>query len=366
MTSSPYRFRDQVTDCIGKYGDYQFTIDGYRRRSEYALDLVIAKGYQLHVPGALPSEPPEGLTYHFGDSGFDILDNKIVTPDGRMMNFQGDKPRHEKVALIPTPWKNVRNYAHWMVSELPYLYLAFRSVESVGTELIVVPDQLQDAASRFAKDTWRALYRKLAPDAPVVSLESLGRFSAGQLFIPYNNCSYAGETKIRQAWYAWYHTSRATAFAIDCMRHLFLDDSDSATARSGKKVYIARKTRTLQNEDEIRQLLTELGFEVVVLEELGVREQADLFHSADTIVGMHGAGLTNLAFCREGTSIVELADPDDVAPLYLGGEWIPGRKATRTHYHIIAVSRKLNYRCIETPEKMLPENQLEAALDALA
>ncbi len=366
MTSTPYRLREHVADCISKYGDYQFTIDGYRRRSGYALDVVVADGYDLSVPGALPSEPPEGVTYHFGDSGFDTLDNKIVTADGRVMNFHGDSPRYGNVALIPTAWKNVHNYSHWMVSELPYLYLAFLLARTAETELILVPDDLQSAPSPFAKETWRALHDQLAPDAPVVSLTSAGRLSARRLFIPYNHCSYAGDAKIHQAWYAWYHSSRATAFAIDCMRHLFVGDAKPAPETPGRKIYIARKTRVLKNEADIRRLVSQRGFEIVALEELSVKQQASLFQSADTVVGMHGAGLTNLVFCRKDTRVIELADPDEVAPLYLGGEWIPGRKATRTHYHIIAATRELSYRCIETPEKMLATKTIEDVLDASA
>lgn len=54
-------------------------------------------------------------------------------------------------------------------------------------------------------------------------------------------------------------------------------------------------------------LAQELGFVTVVLEDLPVAAQMDLFLNADVIVGAHGAGLANLLFCRPGTQVVELS-----------------------------------------------------------
>jgi capsular polysaccharide biosynthesis protein len=34
---------------------------------------------------------------------------------------------------------------------------------------------------------------------------------------------------------------------------------------------------------------------------MSLREQVALFQTADAVVGLHGAGLVNIAFCRTGT-----------------------------------------------------------------
>ena len=54
----------------------------------------------------------------------------------------------------------------------------------------------------------------------------------------------------------------------------------------------------------------------VFLEDYSVTEQAQLFNRALEIVSPHGAGLTNLAFCEQGTKVVELFTPNYVLPLY--------------------------------------------------
>lgn len=56
-------------------------------------------------------------------------------------------------------------------------------------------------------------------------------------------------------------------------------------------------------------MIADLGVEAVALEGLSFPEQASLFANADVIMGLHGAGLANLAFTRPGTLTVELLPP---------------------------------------------------------
>jgi capsular polysaccharide biosynthesis protein len=58
------------------------------------------------------------------------------------------------------------------------------------------------------------------------------------------------------------------------------------------------------------------GFEAYECEGKGVAEQARLFHSAEAIVAAHGAALTNLVFCKPGTTVLELFSPKYVNPCY--------------------------------------------------
>jgi len=88
---------------------------------------------------------------------------------------------------------------------------------------------------------------------------------------------------------------------------------------SGRKIFIGRggaKHRQLIYEKEIASHLLKMGFETVECGKLSVQEQAGLFHSADMVVGAHGAALTNLIFCRPGTKVVELFSPRYVNPCY--------------------------------------------------
>lgn len=86
----------------------------------------------------------------------------------------------------------------------------------------------------------------------------------------------------------------------------------------GSKLYISRVVRgTRQPTDEallIREL-TKRGFRCVSMESMTVPEQATLMAGANIVISPHGAGLTNIAFCRPGTTVVEIFG-EYVVPCY--------------------------------------------------
>ena len=88
---------------------------------------------------------------------------------------------------------------------------------------------------------------------------------------------------------------------------------------AGRKLFIGRggaEHRALIHEGKIAAMLSERGFESVDCGKMSVKEQANIFGSAEVVVGAHGAALTNLVFCRPGTRVVELFSPAYVNPCY--------------------------------------------------
>jgi capsular polysaccharide biosynthesis protein len=91
-------------------------------------------------------------------------------------------------------------------------------------------------------------------------------------------------------------------------------------APAHRRLYVSRgtrrNTRYVTNEQEVLAALVPLGFECVDPGTHSVAEQIRLFSEAELVVGAHGAGLTNLAFCTEGAGVVELFPPDYVNVCY--------------------------------------------------
>src|SRR5690625_7442986 len=62
------------------------------------------------------------------------------------------------------------------------------------------------------------------------------------------------------------------------------------------------------NEDLIWPLFERDGFERVFTERMSFAEQVRLMQETSVLAAPHGAGLTNMMFCREGTHVIEIAD----------------------------------------------------------
>ena len=78
---------------------------------------------------------------------------------------------------------------------------------------------------------------------------------------------------------------------------------------SRKRIFISRKLaarRKLVNEYELLDVLKPYGFVSYDLERLSWPEQVALFRNAEAIVGMHGAGLTNMIYAQSACLVVEL------------------------------------------------------------
>jgi hypothetical protein len=84
-------------------------------------------------------------------------------------------------------------------------------------------------------------------------------------------------------------------------------------------LYLSRgnaNTRRIENENELKTGLKKMGFVCVRAEELSFKEQVELFQNAEAIIAPHGAGLTNLIFCRRGTRVFEIFPIGYIRPDY--------------------------------------------------
>jgi hypothetical protein len=89
--------------------------------------------------------------------------------------------------------------------------------------------------------------------------------------------------------------------------------------KQGKRLYVARTDvgyRRVTNEDEVIRTLAAEGFTVVAGSRLSFAEQVELYADAEIVVGIHGAGMGNLAFAPEGTLVIEVLDPEHANPCF--------------------------------------------------
>jgi capsular polysaccharide biosynthesis protein len=300
----------------------------YREFDKYTLDEEVFPETSVLISAKLPSEPPEGITYTFGASG-----------------YMGDPSSN--FCVIPTTWKNVNNYCHWMFTELPYLMLAFESKAAI----IVLPAAIKNAKLPFQK-RWLQVLKLKYPEKKVVELLKVAY--PENALIPVNHCTSTSEDAIGKSMYKYYHHSRATPYLIQNINsYLPFFNQKEGKEYLHNKIYINRKDRTLKNEKELHVLLKSAGFAILNLEEYSIDEQVHYFLNAEMVVGFHGAGLANLLFSKTSVKVIEIVDQDCVYPCYLDGYILPGKKATRTYFHMLCEMKGINYSAIESKDYVL-------------
>ena len=79
------------------------------------------------------------------------------------------------------------------------------------------------------------------------------------------------------------------------------------------KIYISRNKalhRRVLNEDELTSFLSSQGFITLYFEDYEFSKQVNFINNAKIIVGVCGAGLSNILFMKEGTHVINLIHQD--------------------------------------------------------
>jgi hypothetical protein len=103
-------------------------------------------------------------------------------------------------------------------------------------------------------------------------------------------------------------------FSSFLLNSLLLQAEEGGTEREagdGKPIvtFISRREkRFILNEAALVRVALALGAQVkvVVLESLPLFEQLNIFRSTDVLIGMHGSGLINSQFMRQGSAVIQL------------------------------------------------------------
>lgn len=220
------------------------------------------------------------------DTGVIATEQNILVTDSAMelgrlteMRVYGTRVPRKciSVGLASSIWHGwCNNYYHWVVDCLPRLY----ALQQASPELIslIVPLELRPFQARSL-----ALLR---PDnVRLLCLPSTAWVNADKLLFP-SFVTWKANGYIPEPHLNWL---RQKAFA-----GLHLSEH-----RACRRIYISRRwanRRRILNESGVISMLAKYGFEEHMLEDYSFEEQVRLFHSAETVVAPHGAGLSNIIF----------------------------------------------------------------------
>jgi hypothetical protein len=197
-----------------------------------------------------------------------------------------------RVAVVTGP--SPHNLSHWFFGVLPRLSLLMKwdpDLEQV--------DKVFVSMVRHAFQT-ESLRRFGVPAAKVVELAPHELYETRELFAP----SFVSPAFVAPSWF------------LDDLKDRF---ADVAPMERNSRIYVSRSRapgRRVVNEEQVFRRLETMGFVSVVLEELAFIDQVALFKGAEAIVAPHGAGLSHLAFCLPGTSVIECFSRSYINAMY--------------------------------------------------
>ncbi|AFY36227.1 DUF563 domain-containing protein [Calothrix sp. PCC 7507] len=305
------------------------------------------RNLQYQLPDAFVATIPDGRVWN---------DGYIITPDNILLkefttkySFDSIKTSLPSLDKLPPLHKLSGSlavlscdygtgYYHWMFEVIPRLAL----LEKAGFKIQDIDYFLVNQhASRFQIDTLKDLGIQRHK---IIESCWYPHIQAEQIIAP----SLVGVPVQVPGW------------ACDFLRHNFIDNK-VAKNRQPLRIYLNRSQvvhRKVENEGEIIEFLSRFGFCNIATENLSIWEQAELLSSAEIVIAPHGAGLTNLVFCKPGTKVIELLSPKGVSTLFwalgnhvgldyyylLGeGEGLP----EETYYHVLSENISINLHSLD-------------------
>jgi hypothetical protein len=113
----------------------------------------------------------------------------------------------------------------------------------------------------------------------------------------------------------------------------------NSSERSLTNIYLRRSgKRKVKNEEEIIPILEKHNFKIIDDSPKSISEQFKLFQSAKIVLGPHGAGFSNILFCKKNTKVIEFFSGNYYPPYYFYLSGILGFD----YYGIVENEKKLN------------------------
>ena len=249
-----------------------------------------------------------------------IKNNKIIkgpsfqfrTDNSRIINgnvkeniiFTKGTPRLQKkikgkVLSLLTGGAGNDNYWHWLFDVLPRINICENIIELDKIDFFLLPDNKR----KFQIETLEILG---IPQRKQISSVNFRHIISKELYVTNHPVILTNDVTD--------DIQNTPLWISEWLKKKFIKKNINEKVNFSKKIYIDRgdsisnvkDLRSITNEEKVKQFLLQDGFKIIKLGDLHFKDQVLTFNNADIIVGLHGAGFANLAFCKSNTKIIEL------------------------------------------------------------
>jgi len=218
------------------------------------------------------------LRFHNSDTHVFPLTNKKLF-NNLLLLFKKGKVINNAIWIIDN-WSE--GYFHWFTDALPRL---IASEKRVSNHSIVLP----------------ICYKKLQ-----YVIDSLN-------ILNYNVDFYDSKLLIRNLLLPS-HTAESGNYNVEILKTLRNKFKIFDNTLGNRKIYVSRNKalkRKISNEEQVLKLLILFEYEIHYFEDYQLIDQIKLLQQAKCLIGLHGAGLTNMLFMPVKSNILELRNKAD-------------------------------------------------------
>jgi len=230
-----------------------------------------------------------------GDVSYQWDESKVISPEHNQVFRYKCFPKPRKLSgttlLMLAGGCAGNNYNHWLVDVLPRIHLAKRAGLFDKIDWFILPrfelDYQKDSLSAFG----------ISKRKVIVSDSYINHYESDRLLV--SSYPRGQRSQLVPKW--------ITAFLNESFS--MPNNWEGNLDKYPEFLFVNRQDanyRHIANDNEINQLLNEFGFVSVAMAHYSLQEKIQLFKNAKVIVAISGTSLTNLAFCKAGTQIVEL------------------------------------------------------------
>ncbi|MCD7108422.1 glycosyltransferase family 61 protein [Rhizobium sp. DKSPLA3] len=176
------------------------------------------------------------------------------------------------------------NYGHWMVEILPKLELARKLTHVSG---VTIPD-VGSGMNKVISDSLGI----------VDTIKSTPRFP-----LKANSVTFFKELIVVSG--MTLHGSYMSPLVFEALDRI----RDAVEGEAPRKIFVSRAgaPRNIGNEADLHRLVADHGFDILHPGKLDLKEQVRKFKNASCVMGVMGAGMTNIMFAPSTARIINLA-----------------------------------------------------------
>lgn len=254
---------------------YEKDLSNYHDRFTEPAGIISVSNVNVSLPTGMHMW--QGKVFEEALIGTELLTNPKYLLDLETIPFKKKTIITEPVVLLSLPWHH--NFYHWLIEILPRLVLYELSDDLHGLRIIV-----PNSASKFVKASL-----SLTKYIDQVWFLDDGVYQFEKLHI-LSRLSKTGDV---------------SPWAIKWLNENLVKQQ---TSSQKKRIYISRadaKYRFVTNESEVQNVLSDFGFETVLMTKHSLEEQIQIFQQAEIVVGSHGAAFAHAAFMKPGSVLIE-------------------------------------------------------------